>query len=376
MKRKYIYALSALMFSALVMGCAGKTKDTGKIEDTTETVSETETETENENSGDIGENKDDNREEEDVDKESFATGINTENLGQSAATGEEEKKDVWEFVLDDSIEEFCPTAIAEPRDGVTYGEYTHGTYFSKTCGLERGYNILLPAGYSEDKQYPVLYLLHGIFGNEYSFSGDPANRIKEIVGNMTADGIIEETIVVCPNMFASTDPEQQPGFDAESVRPYDNFINDLVNDLMPYIESEYSVLTGRENTYLAGFSMGGRETIYITLKKPELFGYACAISSAPGVVPSSDKFMSHEGQMEESEMKFEEGATVPNKFILCCGTSDSVVGKFPLSYHEILEKNGTDHIWYEIPGADHDNNAIKSGLYNLFKQIAYDKANN
>ena len=40
---------------------------------------------------------------------------------------------------------------------------------------------------------------------------------------------------------------------------------------------------------------------------------------------------------------------------------------------ELLEKNGAQHIWYEIPGADHDNTAIQSGLYNLFKQIANDK---
>ena len=205
-------------------------------------------------------------------------------------------------------------------------------------------------------------------------------RILEYLNQVAFDdfliqknGIIDETIIVCPNMYASTDPNQQPGFDAESVLPYDNFINDLINDLMPHIESEYSVLTGRENTYLAGFSMGGRETIFIMLKRPELFGYVCAISAAPGIVPTTDKFMSHDGQMEESEMKFAEDAVEPEVFILCCGTRDSVVGKYPLSYHEILETNGSDHIWYEISGADHDNNAIKSGLYNLFKQIGYDK---
>jgi len=191
---------------------------------------------------------------------------------------------------------------------------------------------------------------------------------------MTADGLIEETIVVCPNMYAATDPAQQPGFDAESCLPYDNFINDLVNDLMPYIESEYSVLTGRENTYLAGFSMGGRETLFITLQRPELFGYVCAISAAPGIVATTDKFMTHPGQLAESDVKFVDDAVVPNIFMLCCGSKDSVVGTYPKSYHELLEKNGTDHIWYEIKGADHDNNAIKSGLYNLFKQIAYDKA--
>ena len=192
----------------------------------------------------------------------FAHGIQTEEETKESET--EEKMSVEN--LTDEIDETCPNAVSTPRADVAYGEFTHGTYFSETCGLERGYCILLPADYSKEKKYPVMYLLHGIFGNEYSFSEDPNNRIKEIVGNMAADGLIEETIVVCPNMYATTDPNQQPGFDAEACLPYDNFINDLVNDLMPYIESEYSVLTGRENTYLAGFSMGGRETIYITLR--------------------------------------------------------------------------------------------------------------
>ena len=303
------------------------------------------------------------------DMSSFASGIASDEAEEASEEGTADQ----EIVLNDEIEERCPTTLTVTRSDVEYGEYTHGTYYSETCGMERGYSILLPAGYSEDKQYPVLYLLHGIFGDEYSFSGDAGNKIKEIVGNMAADGLIEETIIVCPNMFAAWDPDQKPGFDAESCLPYDNFINDLTNDLMPYIEENYSVLTGRENTYLAGFSMGGRETIYITLKRPELFGYVCAISAAPGVVATTDKFMTHTGQMEESEMHFEEGATEPNVFIICCGTSDSVVGDYPKSYHEIMEANGCDHIWYEITGADHDNNAIRSGLYNLFKQIAYDK---
>lgn len=161
---------------------------------------------------------------------------------------------------------------------------------------------------------------------------------------------------------------------ASCFLPYDNFINDLVNDLMPHIEENYAVLTGRENTYLAGFSMGGRETIFITLKRPELFGYVCAISAAPGIVPTKDSYMTHEGQISESEMKFADGATEPNAFIICCGTRDSVVGTYPRQYHELLEANGADHIWYEIPGADHDNNAIKSGIYNLFKRISFDRS--
>ena len=304
------------------------------------------------------------------DKSSFAAGIKTDEITEEVMSADE--KDT-EIVWNDEIEERCPAVYTSNRSGVDYGAYTHGTYYSETCKTERGYSILLPADYSTEKQYPVLYMLHGIFGDEYSFSNDTGNRIKEIVGNLAADGLIEETIVVCPNMYAADDPEQKPGFTAEACLPYDNFINDLVNDLMPHIEKEYSVLTGRKNTYLAGFSMGGRETIYITLQRPELFGYVCAISAAPGVVPTTDKFMEHPGQMSEEEMHFAEDAVAPNVFIICCGSRDSVVGTYPQTYHEILERNGSAHIWYEINGADHDNNAVNSGIYNLFKQIANDK---
>lgn len=309
------------------------------------------------------------------DKGMFASGISQAQESPESVAALEDTTEAQGYELNNEIEERCPGIFTAKRADVSYGAFVHGTYASKTCGLERGYNILLPADYSTDKKYPVLYLLHGIFGNEYSFSGDANNKIKEIVGNMAVDGLIDETIIVCPNMYASSDPTQQPAFDAESCLPYDNFINDLVNDLMPHIESTYSVLTGRDHTYLAGFSMGGRETIFITLKRPELFGYVCAISAAPGIVPTTDKFMTHPGQMQENEIKFADDAITPNQFILCCGTRDSVVGTYPKSYHELLEKNGADHVWYKITGADHDNNAITSGLYNLFKQIAYDKAN-
>jgi len=322
-----------------------------------------------------------------IDKDEFASGIKKEESNTTDNPSDDptiiptasptptpvEVTTPTPIIINGEIEEKCPVSVTETRKDVKYGAFTHGTYYSETCGMERGYCILLPADYSTEKKYPVLYLLHGIFGNEYSFSQDASNKIKEIAGNMAADGYIEETIIVCPDMYAKTDIAQKPGFDAESCLPYDNFINDLVNDLMPHIENKYSVLIGRENTYLSGFSMGGRETLFITLKRPELFGYVCAISAAPGIVATTDRFMSHPGQMKESEVKIAEDAAAPEVLIVCCGSKDSVVGQYPKSYHELLETNGTEHIWYEIPGADHDNNAIKSGLYNLFKQIAYKK---
>lgn len=305
---------------------------------------------------------------EEIDK--FATGVSLEEAEPEKAV-EEEKEPV---VLNNEIEEKCPYQAYAPRAGVKYGKFEHKTYYSSYCEMERGYNILLPDGYSENESYPVLYLLHGIFGNENSLSSDSGNKVKEIVGNFVDDGVLEKTIIVLPNMYATKDPKMQPAFTAEACQPYDDFVHELTECLMPHIEETYSVKTGRENTYLAGFSMGGRESIYISNQCPELFGYVCAISPAPGVTPGKDGFMEHPGSITEAELKYDEGVLRPDVLIICCGTKDSVVGLFPLSYHNIMTDNGVDHIWYEIDGADHDNNAIKSGLYNLFKQIAYAKS--
>lgn len=259
----------------------------------------------------------------------------------------------------------CPKAVSEKRPGMDYGTVTHITYYSETTGCERGANILLPAGYTEEKKYPVAYFQHGIFGDEYGLINDANNRIREIFGNLAADGLTRECIVVFTNMYATGDPALKPGFNAEQIAPYDNFINDLINDLMPFMEKNYSILTGRENTGLIGFSMGGRESLYTGLVRPDLFAHTCGISPAPGLTPGRDWAMTHVGQLSEAELVFPSDKPAPELYMICCGTADSVVGSFPKSYHDILTENGTGHIWYEIPGADHDNRAIRSGIYNF-----------
>lgn len=262
-------------------------------------------------------------------------------------------------------ETLCPNSICSKKEDVSYGTIKHVTYHSETTGLDRGANILLPADYSEEKKYPVLYFQHGIFGDENSLIYDNNNKIVEILGNLAAEDKAMEMIVVFPNMYAASDPNQKPDFNSEAVLPYDNFINDLVNDLIPYIEANYSVMTDREHRAILGFSMGGRETLFIGLSRPDLFGYIGAIAPAPGLVPGKDYAMTHVGQIQEEEVRFAEDAILPELLMVCCGTKDSVVGKFPKSYHDLMEKNGVEHMWYEVPNADHDSNAIRSGIYNF-----------
>ncbi len=300
-------------------------------------------------------------------KKHFATGASLNAPAENKAAGEPVTE------LNNEIEEFCPDRLVIRKDNADYGEYKHVEYYSATCKMRRGFSVLLPAEFDNDKKYPVMYLLHGIFGNEFSYSHDEGNKVQEMIGNMTVEGTIGPMIVICPNMYATDDPAMEPGFTAESCLPYDNFINELTNDVMPYVEENYPILRGRDNTYLAGFSMGGREAIYIALRRPELFGYVAAMAPAPGIIKTTDMYMTHPGMLDESEVKFKGGALTPDEFIICCGTIDSVVGKYPESYHILLKKNGAPHTWYPITGHDHDSDVIRSGIYNLLKRAAHNR---
>jgi len=259
----------------------------------------------------------------------------------------------------------CPEYFCITRDSVTYGTREGITYYSETTGCERRANVLLPPNYSKEKKYPVLYFLHGIFGDENSMIGEEANKLDIIFGNLIAEGKTKEAIIVFPNMFATGDPNIQPGFNSEQTAPYDNFINDFVNDLIPFVESKYSVISDREHRGLIGFSMGGRETLFIGLMRSDVVASFCAISSAPGLVPSQDNFMKHDGQFTDEKDMCLKTASKPDMIMVCCGTQDSVVGQFPSNYHRILTENGIEHLWFEVPGADHNSEAIRSGYYNF-----------
>jgi hypothetical protein len=78
-------------------------------------------------------------------------------------------------------------------------------------------------------------------------------------------------------------------------------------------------------------------------------------------------FLDHIGTFKEEELVFAKES--PYLLMICSGDKDSVVGTFPLSYHNILSANGVNHIWWEIPGSNHGDPAISSGLYNFLKSV-------
>lgn len=297
-----------------------------------------------------------------------ACGADTPATGNSdPATLKEEKEPPVDLMKNFTHEITCPSSYLINKIDVPYGEIVKTSYYSKTCEKDRNVIILLPAGYDESKEYPVMYVLHGIFGDETSMIGDGNSGNRILLGNLMHEGEVSDMIVVFPYMYASKTQDVCTAIDLANVEAYDNFVNDLVDDLMPFMAENYAVAEGKMNTAIIGFSMGGRESLAIGFAHPELFGYVGAIAPAPGLTPGRDWAMEHPGQYAEDELVFEDEA--PYFLMVCSGDNDHTVGTFPKSYHEILDRNGTEHIWYEIPGSDHGDPAISSGIYNFAKTI-------
>ncbi|MGN0647757.1 MAG: glycoside hydrolase family 98 domain-containing protein [Oscillospiraceae bacterium] len=251
-------------------------------------------------------------------------------------------------------------AVAE-KAGTQYGTYEKVSFTSAVCGgRTKSMNVLLPAGYSESKEYPVLYALHGYWGNADALldAGDASLRLRQIIGNAIAAGEAEEMIVVFPDIYASATQDACDGLDAKNNAAYDNFINVLVKEIMPYMEQHYSIKTGRDNTAITGFSMGGRESLYIGFSRPDLFGYVGAMCPAPGL--DTDLIAAE-------NLKFT--GTEPYLLMVSAGSNDTLIYSTPEGYHNIMTANGTTHIWHYVTGGDHGGKTIRPHMYNFVRAI-------
>ncbi len=261
---------------------------------------------------------------------------------------------------------FPPEEIFEKRESVKYGKFKRYTYHSTITGKEAPVNVMLPPNYSEDKKYPVLYALHGYYNDQDWITRD-IGCIDVMLSNLYADGDAKEMIVVSPYIFCTKEDRLCTEMSLENSLCYDNFINELLADLMPFIESSFSVATGRENTAITGFSMGGKESLFTGFTHPELFGYIGAACPAPGLVPVADSLDQHPGQLSEEQLKFEDNP--PYLLLISYSDDDLSVTTFPASYCSIMDKNDTKHLVHHMTGTGHDHTSVRPHFYNLCRMI-------
>lgn len=253
------------------------------------------------------------------------------------------------------------------KDDSIYGEVKTLTYYSTTTEKERKLSVVLPPNYTEQKQYPVCYLLHGL-GQDHT---DWLNaKAPTIIGNMIDAGTAKEMILVLPNCRARANDAANPqdAFSLNNYQAFDNFINDLKDNVMPFIKENFSIKEGRENTAIAGFSMGGRTALYIGMSMQETFGFIGGFCPAPGLFAYSMNNVTEDGLFTKETFKLEDDYKDNTLLMVVAGKTDRIVGNIPATYHDALEENGTKHIWYKKSGG-HDLNVMDNAFYNFAKRI-------
>lgn len=254
-----------------------------------------------------------------------------------------------------------PSDFDQKKNGVTYGEVVSISYYSEIAEMNRNAKVILPPNYDEGKEYPILYLLHGIGGNENEWLDGTPN---EIVSNMIAAGTAKEMIMVLPDQTIRHKDEPGPGYlTLEQFKMFDRMKDDLETSLIPYMEENYPIKEGRDNHAVAGLSMGGRNAIYIGVTMVDYFAYVGAFCPAIGVLPYE----------REGGLLTTETLTIPEEnrkntlFVFTAGEGDTTVGDWPKTYSDTLKNNGFDHIYYTWPGG-HWWGPWKNGLYNLARR--------
>ncbi|MDX2301977.1 MAG: alpha/beta hydrolase-fold protein [Microscillaceae bacterium] len=242
------------------------------------------------------------------------------------------------------------------RSGIPHGKIDTLSYPSKTVGTQRKVLIYTPPSFSKTKKYPVLYLLHGIGGDEKEWlnGGQP----QVILDNLYADKKIEPMIVVMPNGRAMKDDRAIGNvFDSLKVQAFATFEQDLLNDLIPFVEKKYPVIKSRESRAIAGLSMGGGQSLNFGLGNLDQFAWVGGFSSAPNT--KSPELLVPNPQEAREKLKL---------LWISCGDEDNLI-RFSQRTHDYLMRNDVPHIYYIEPGV-HDFKVWKNGLY-MFSQFLF-----
>lgn len=260
-----------------------------------------------------------------------------------------------------------PAKLDSTQSGVKYGKVVKKQYYSSITEKNRNVNVILPEGYTEEKKYPVIYLFHGGMGNENDWID---GKVQNMIGNMIASGEAKEMIVVMPNCRCRENDAANPsdGFAPDHVQSFDKFLDDFRDNLMPYIENTYSVATGRDNTAIAGLSMGGRVALNIGISLPDQVGYIGAFSPAYGIFPYTNNGLTEEGLFTEETFTLPDHYKNSTYLLINNGNQDGMVKEEPQRYHNALEANGVHHTFYTLDGG-HDWVVWKNGFYNFARYL-------
>lgn len=249
----------------------------------------------------------------------------------------------------------APGGFRKERIGVLAGAVEIFEYDSAVTGRKRKAHVYLPPGYSTDRRYPVLYLLHGIGGDEMEWLRYATPNV--ILDNLISEGKAEPMILVLPNGRALPDdrPVGNP-FTPEKVAGFEKFERDLLDHLIPAIEAKYSVQADREHRALAGLSMGGGQTLNFGFAHLDTFAWLGAFSSAPNTKEPATLVPDPAAARAQLRLLY-----------LSCGKKDGLIA-ISQDLHAYLKQNEVPHVW-NVDDYGHDADEWASNLYHFTQRI-------
>lgn len=289
-------------------------------------------------------------------------------------------EDYLSGIIPDELE-YIPQGYENPAEQqgrlekLTYDTWESFTYEQKTQKLTKEAWVYIPYGYSEDEKYNVFYLSHGGWSNETSLMGtDEAPRVfKNIIDNAIQDGKIKPLIIVLPTYNNTS--EEDSGDYSLAIRLTNNFHNELVNDLIPAVESRYSTYAedttpeglkkSRDQRGFGGFSMGSVNTWNTFRYCLDYFRY---------FMPMSGSY-SLDGQYM-ADLVTEQGYTSKDFFIFAAsGTNDFAYSAFKAQIMAMADNSGGmfklanneadgNMSFLEREGYSHDGKASDEYTYN------------
>jgi MYXO-CTERM domain-containing protein len=221
-------------------------------------------------------------------------------------------------------------------------------YPTREYGMQK-VTIYTPPDYSTDTLYPVLYLHHGIGGNEVAWVGMGSNEgnADNVMDYLYSEGLAEPMIVVMPdgNTRGASD-----GFSAHG--------DVLLNDLIPWVEENYSAASDADRRAIAGLSMGGGQTFNFGFPNIDVFHYIGPFSAAPNTQSPTQTITDVEAVKEMVKVIF-----------ISCGSADGLIGNSQM-YHDFLNDNAVPHVYQIEQGEGHTALVWNRSLYN-FAQLLF-----
>ena len=232
----------------------------------------------------------------------------------------------------------------------TAGKIVTDSIFSKNLNCWQKYNVYLPTGFEKSaKQYPVVYLLHGLYGN-YS-NWDKSGGMKLIADELIGTGEACEMVIVMPNAGDSDVRNYQNGYFNVEGWPYEDF---FYKEFLPEVEKKYRIIGDKEHRAVMGLSMGGGGSVVYCQRHPDMFSSCYAMSAwldnkmgqVGGKNQKKDKlFIVCQSVSDNSAIDFVEKAdeaTVKKlrtvKWFIDCGDDDFLMDLSVLLYQKMRDK--------------------------------------